>query len=334
MAAVRVEDIERALVLAREVASATAKGGAANLRMEHLVALFANGNGPPSPDRIEAALAAAGVSVEPALSEAPKAVSLRVSRGGAARRAANPPEPQPRLSGVDAYRAATGKPLAERPAAPAEPRPEGVSLADAQRIVASDKAQHNTPKALAALLPATIVPVLAASFLGPLFGASFAGLALLGSALLSRPGALGKGRMGPIRMPASLARSFLLVTFGVALGAMLTSVALVAAGRTDTETVDESAPIEQTTPEQPPATTPPAPPTAAERRAAARERRERAEGRRQRRERRERAERRRERRERAERRREREREAAEAEAEAADTPPSGGGQTPEPAPEP
>ena len=77
---VRVADVERALVLAREVSAATARGGAAKLRMEHLVALFSNGNGPVPPERMQAALEAAGLAVEPALGERPDAVSLRVAR--------------------------------------------------------------------------------------------------------------------------------------------------------------------------------------------------------------------------------------------------------------
>src|SRR5215208_2143389 len=78
--AVRVEDIERALVLAREVAAATARGGAANLRMKHLQALFANGNGRVAPERMQAALEAAGLSAEPPLTEGPDSVTLRVDR--------------------------------------------------------------------------------------------------------------------------------------------------------------------------------------------------------------------------------------------------------------
>ena len=329
-AAVRVEDIERALVLAREVASATANGGVANLRMEHLRALFANGNGRVDPERIQGALEAAGLRVDPPLSEGPASVSLRVERrraalspkgggsraAGGGRRAGDAgaaDDPAPRPAGVAAYQAAAGtgarkpKPRASEPA----PERQGVSLDDAQRQVSAEQAAQNTPQAIAALLPAMIVPVMAASFLGPLFGAAFAGLTLVASALLSRPGALADGKLGPIRMPASLARSFLLVSFGVALGALLTSIALVAAGGRDTEPADPNAPIEQkqeTTP-PPAATTPPAPPTAEQQRqeeleAAAERRAERRA-----------AERRRERRERA-RQRAREREA---------TPPSGGG---------
>ena len=71
-ATIRVEDIERALVLAREVAAATSKGGGANLRMEHLLALFANGNGPPSIARIQGALEAAGLAVDPPLRQGPE----------------------------------------------------------------------------------------------------------------------------------------------------------------------------------------------------------------------------------------------------------------------
>jgi hypothetical protein len=276
-AAVRVEDIERALVLAREVAAATASGGAANLRIDHLNALFANGNGRADPQRIEAALAAAGLRIDPPLSERPSSVSLRVERrraalapkgGAAAKRSTSAPptaddDPPPRPAGVAAYQAATG--ATPRAARPAKAEPAGVSLDDAQRLAAADQAAQNTPKAIAALLPAMIVPVLAASFLGPLFGAAFAGLALLASALLSRPGALADGKLGPIRMPASMARSFLLVTFGVALGALATSLALVAAGGSDTKPADPNAPIEQKQqPRSTPSTTttPPAPPSA------------------------------------------------------------------------
>ena len=87
----RVEDVERALVLAREVAAATAKGGAANLRMEHLNALFTNGNGPAPPARIQSALEAAGLTVSPPLGEAPEAVSLRIDRGRAVLSSAREP---------------------------------------------------------------------------------------------------------------------------------------------------------------------------------------------------------------------------------------------------
>src|SRR5215213_1610360 len=82
--AVRVEDIERALVLAREVAAATAKGGSANLRMEHLQALFANGNGRVAPERMQAALEAAGLQADPPVTERPDSVALRVDKGRAA----------------------------------------------------------------------------------------------------------------------------------------------------------------------------------------------------------------------------------------------------------
>src|SRR5829696_415544 len=285
-AAVRVEDIERALVLAREVANATAKGGAANLRIEHLRALFANGNGSVSPDRMQAALEAAGLRVEPPLSQRPDSVSLSVVRGRAAlapkggngagaRRAAAQPapngasaaaaDPPARPSGVAAYQAAAGTPR-RAPTAHAPPPADGVTLDDAQRQVAAEHDDQRTARSIAALMPALILPVLAASFLGPLFGAAFAGLALLASAMLSRPGALADGKLGPIRMPASLARSFLLVSFGVALGALATSLALVAAGGGDTEPSDPNAPLEQkqtppsTTTAPPRTTTPPAPP--------------------------------------------------------------------------
>src|SRR3954464_4247988 len=89
--AVRVEDVERALVLAREVAAATAKGGTANLRMEHLQALFANGNGRVAPERMQAARQAAGRTAEPPLTEFPDTVELRVDR----RRAALAPKGSP-----------------------------------------------------------------------------------------------------------------------------------------------------------------------------------------------------------------------------------------------
>src|SRR3954466_14918122 len=79
----RVEDIERALVLAREVAAATAKGGAANLRVDHLRKLVANGHAQPDAERMQAALEAAGLTVDPTLAEQPDTVSLRVERGRA-----------------------------------------------------------------------------------------------------------------------------------------------------------------------------------------------------------------------------------------------------------
>jgi hypothetical protein len=279
--AVRVEDIERALVLAREVAAATARGGSANLRMEHLQALFGNGHGPVPTERMQAALQAAGLSAEPPLTESPDTVQLRVERrraalspkpgAGGAKRAAPPSaepvadEPPPRLSGVAAYQAMAGRARRPKPKPERAPAAAAVSLGDAERVVIAEHAEQNTAQSIAALMPATILPVLAASFLGPLFGAAFAGLALLTWALLSRPGALADGRLGPIRMPASLARSFLLLSAGVALGALATSLALVAAGGGDTERSDPNAPLEQkqTTPStttQPRTTTPPAPP--------------------------------------------------------------------------
>ena len=309
-AAPRVEDIERALVLAREVASATAGGGAANLRIEHLRALFTNGSGPAPVDRMQAALEAAGLSVDPPLAEGPDTVSLRIDK----RRAALSDEPPPpRPTGVAAYKAAAGAGATKRP----KQAVAGVPLADAQRRAAAEQAELRTPQSVAALLPALIVPVLAASFMGPLFGAIFAGLVLLTSAMLSRPGALADGKLGPIRMPASLARSFLLVTFGVAIGALAASVVLIAAGGEQASSPDPDAPIEQ--PRQPttprPQTTAPGP-TPEQREAAARR-----EAATERRERRERAARRRERRERAAAARER---AAERQA----TPPSGGGTAP------
>src|SRR4051812_3038386 len=278
--AVRVEDIERALVLAREVASATEKGGTANLRMEHLQALFGNGHGPVPVARMQAALEAAGLSAEPPLTEAPDTVQLRVERRRAAlsksgpsapSRAAAQATPEPdaddppaRLGGLAAYQALAGR--ARRPKAKpeAEPAASAVSLGEAERVVAAEHAPQNTAKSIAALMPALALPALAASFLAPLFGGMFAGLALLASALLSRPGALADGKLGPVRLPASLARSFLLLSAGVALGALAASLALVAAGGSDTKS-DPNAPIEQKKQTAPPATTaprttPPAPP--------------------------------------------------------------------------
>jgi hypothetical protein len=277
------------------VAAATAKGGAANLRIEHLRALFANGNGRLGAERMQAALEAAGLSVDPPLAERPQTVSLRVDRGRAtlaperAKPTPEPPsgapddEPPPRPAGVAAYAAAAG--LGRRRTPPPDAAAsDGVPLADAQRKAAADQADLRTPQSIAALMPALIVPVLAASFLGPLFGAIFAGLALLTSTLLSRPGALANGKLGPLRLPASLARSFLLLSTGVAIGALGMSLALIAAGGQDGTTSDENTPIDQPKQTTPPATTAPqtttapAPkePTAAERRAA-RERRARAE---------------------------------------------------------
>jgi hypothetical protein len=263
-AAPRVEDVERALVLAREVAAATSKGGAANLRIDHLRALFSNGNGAASAERMQAALEAAGLRVDPPLEEASGSVSLRIDRGRAALSPDSPPkapppgdEPPPRPSGVAAYQAASGAAAAPGPTAPPRRREEGLSLDDAQRMVAAEQAELRTPQSLAALMPALIVPVMAASFLGPLFGVIFAGLALLTSALLSRPGALADGKLGPLRMPASLARSFLLVSSGVAIGALGASIALVAAGASDTKPSDPNAPLEQTQPQR----TTPAPAT-------------------------------------------------------------------------
>jgi hypothetical protein len=302
----RVEDIERALVLAREVAAATTKGGEANLRVEHLRALFANGRDRPNADQMQAALEAAGLSVDPPLAERPDTVSLRVDRGRAtlapegsrlkkaehvkpapakAGRSAHAPEdePPPRPTGIAAYAAAAG--ITRRKAArPSDTASDAVTLADAQRKVATEQAEMRTPESIAALMPALILPVLAASFLGPLFGAIFAGLALLTSTLLSRPGALAHGKLGPLRMPASLARSFLLLSTGVAIGALAMSLALIAAGGHESTPSNPNAPIEkpkQSTTTRPPATTTPAAPaakkpTAAERKAA-RERRARAE---------------------------------------------------------
>ncbi len=109
---VRVEDIERALVLAREVAAATAGGGAANLRMEHLRALFANGNGAVAPARMQAALEAAGLRVEPPLEESPDSVSLRIDK----RRAALSQKAAPR-------RAAPAAGRADAPATPSGDQP-------------------------------------------------------------------------------------------------------------------------------------------------------------------------------------------------------------------
>jgi hypothetical protein len=265
----RVEDIERALVLAREVAAATAKSGAAKLRVEHLRALFGNGPGRAGAERMQAALEAAGLSVDPPLAEWPETVSLRVERG----RATLAPE--------------------GRPTGPSTPASEGVSLADAQQELAADQADMRTPESIAALMPALILPVLAASFLGPVFGAIFAGLAVLTSTLLSRPGALANGKLGPLRMPASLARSFLLLSTGVAVGALAMSLALIAAGGHDPTPSDPNAPLDKPKPSAAPATTAPksatttpaapAPatkaPTAAERKAAA-DRRARAQRRR------------------------------------------------------
>jgi hypothetical protein len=292
----RVEDIERALVLAREVASATAKGGAANLRVDHLRALFPNGSGPPSAERIQAALEAAGLTVDPPLADEPDSVSLRVERGRAALSPSKPegggrsrstePQPKPkrepdddapaRPSGVAAYAAAVGRARRRR----AQPVPDGVTLADAERTADAQQADLRTPQSIAALMPALILPVLAASFLGPVFGAIFAGLALLTSAMLSRPNALADGKLGPLRMPASLARSFLLVSSGIAIGALGMSIALIAAGGTSSDRADPNAPLggEQrpaatstTTPPAPTSATtaPSAPDQAAERKAAA-----------------------------------------------------------------
>ena len=227
---VRVEDIERALVLAREVAAMTAKGGSANMRIEHLQALFANGHRRVSAERMQGALEAAGLKADPPVTDRPESVELRIDK----RRAT--------LS-----RGNGGGGAAEQ--------------GDAERASAAEQAEQNTAQSIAALMPALILPVLAASFLGPLFGAAFAGLALLASGLLSRPGALADGKLGPIRMPASLARSFLLLSAGVALGALLTSLALVAAGGGDTKTSDPNRPLKDTT-TAPQQTTPPVPPSA------------------------------------------------------------------------
>jgi hypothetical protein len=272
-AAPRVEDIERALVLAREVAAATAKGGAANLRAEHLRALFPGGNGHAGAERMQAALEAAGLSVDPPLAERPDTVSLRVARGratlareaskaaGAAKPDVSAPatvedEPPPRPTGVAAYAAAAGRTARRRSAPdPTARAAEGVTLDDAQRKVAADQAELRTPQSLAALMPALIAPVLAASFLGPLFGVVFAVLALLTSAMLSRPGALANGKLGPLRMPASLARSFLLVSSGVAIGALGMSIALMAAGHSGT--TSENTPLEKPKQTAPATTAPP-----------------------------------------------------------------------------
>jgi hypothetical protein len=242
---------------------------------------------------MQAALEAAGLSVDPPLTEAIDTVSLRVDRrraalapskpsgrAGAASKPApsssssassSPDEPAPRPSGVAAYAAAAGLGAGarRRRAERAADRPaDDVPLADVQRTAAAEQADLRTPQSIAALMPALIVPVLAASFLGPLFGAIFAGLALLTSATLSRPGALADGKLGPLRMPASLARSFLLVSSGVAIGALGMSLALIAAGGGDTATHDPNAPIEQPSTTQP-KTPAPAAPSAAEKQAEA-----------------------------------------------------------------
>ncbi len=67
----RLEDVERALVLAREVAAATAGGGGANIRTTHLRALFSNGSGAPSAARMQAALEAAGLRAVTPLTDDP-----------------------------------------------------------------------------------------------------------------------------------------------------------------------------------------------------------------------------------------------------------------------
>src|SRR5687767_10645744 len=102
----RLDDVERALVLAREVAAATAGGGGANIRTSHLRQLFGNGGGAPSPARMQAALEAAGLRADPPLTEDPDSVSLHVQGDRAAlasesptraRRSAPPRRPRPNL---------------------------------------------------------------------------------------------------------------------------------------------------------------------------------------------------------------------------------------------
>jgi hypothetical protein len=168
---------------------------------------------------------------------------------------------------VAAYQAAAGTGRRRAAAPPPIAAPSGVTLADAQRKAAADQTELRTPQSIGALMPALVVPVLAASFLGPLFGVIFGVLTLLTSAMLSRPGALADGKLGPLRMPASLARSFLLVSSGVAIGALGMSIALMAAGTSSTKS--ESTPLEksrQTAPAttKPPAATTPAPATPAQ----------------------------------------------------------------------
>ena len=86
-----LDDVERALVLAREVAAATEHGGSANLRMSHLRELFAAGGTAPSPARMQLALTAAGLRVDPALDTNPDSVQLKVLGDRAALAAQAPP---------------------------------------------------------------------------------------------------------------------------------------------------------------------------------------------------------------------------------------------------
>ena len=136
-----------------------------------------------------------------------------------------------------------------------------LTLGDMEKLLASQRADNRTPALIAALLPALIVPVLIASFLGPIFGALFAGLVVLTAATLSRPGALADGRVGPIRMPKTVPRMFLVITIVVALIALAAAAALSLAGGTDTNKTPETQPLQkQPTDSTQKTTTPPAPP--------------------------------------------------------------------------
>ena len=126
-------------MLAREVASATASGGAANLRMEHLQrAVRERQRARVAAERMQAALEAAGLTRRPAAVRAPETVSLRIDRRRAAlRRSGGRRSAPPRAEPVSAA----------EPAAPAASRPTGGQAHAAPNAAAEPPCRWPTPSA-------------------------------------------------------------------------------------------------------------------------------------------------------------------------------------------
>ena len=222
--AVRVRDVEIALVLARELKAAAGRDVDASLRLEQLREVFgAEGLEPAERARIQTALQMAGLEPRPSLLDVDPSEPIRFAVDGTETARENeadaPAEEAPPVATnghapVEVQKEEPEPPVeeSEEAAAPDEPgEPEAAPAPEPQAPAAELEAARPLRPAL--LLAAAAVPVLVASFAGWLFGLAFVALSLVA--------------VGLVREARSM-RTVLLATLAVTAASLAVSIVLAA----------------------------------------------------------------------------------------------------------
>ena len=215
--AVRVGDLEVAMVLARELRPVAGRQSLTLGQLQHAFGVSRLDG--PGRERIDAALAAAGMQADPSVLEAhpDEPLAFAFAGGGG-------PAPNGLARRRFARTAAESGLPGRLPVKPAAPEARTESRAEPAAAPVEPEAAAGAPALpVAAILAGIAVPVVLASVIGWRFGVAFAGFgAVAAGFLLARPDPGVLLRSG---------RTFLLAVAGLSLLSLLSALALAGAGR-------------------------------------------------------------------------------------------------------